>query len=220
MNSNKEYVFPADDDLFEETFSADAVYTFCGQEFKINQAFGANLGVAAPVWDAALHLCRFFEESPVDLKGKKIIELGAGTGIVGILAARLGADVTITDLPLAVPQLQSNVSSNVPSLGWPGAIPKVFPLSWGKDQHEFSSDWDLVLGADIVYLPDTFPLLLDTLSHLCRVGTVVYLSSKMRAEHGTPAFYGGDLPQRFNVELVQRDLEQNINIYSATLKCL
>lgn len=38
----------------------------------------------------ALHLCRFFEEKCVPLKGKKIIELGAGTGIVGILAARLG----------------------------------------------------------------------------------------------------------------------------------
>lgn len=52
MNEEEEDIFPADDDLFDETFSADCVYTFCGEELKINQAFSANLGVAAPVWDA------------------------------------------------------------------------------------------------------------------------------------------------------------------------
>ncbi|XP_030633685.1 EEF1A lysine methyltransferase 3-like [Chanos chanos] len=211
-------VFPVEDDLFEETFSADCAYKFCGQEFHINQAFSANLGVAAPVWDAALHLCRFFEENSVDLKGKRVIELGAGTGIVGILAARLGADVTITDLPLAIPQLQRNVSANMPPSGWPSTTPTVVPLSWGLDQEKFSTDWDLVLGADVVYLADTYPLLLDTLSHLCKSGGVVYLSSKMRREHGTPGFYDNALPQMFKVELAQRDPDHNINIYRATLK--
>lgn len=38
----------------------------------------------------ALHLCRYFDEQSVELRGKRIIELGAGTGVVGILAARLG----------------------------------------------------------------------------------------------------------------------------------
>lgn len=38
----------------------------------------------------ALHLCRYFEEQSVELGGKRVIELGAGTGVVGILAARLG----------------------------------------------------------------------------------------------------------------------------------
>ncbi|XP_062401461.1 EEF1A lysine methyltransferase 3-like [Sardina pilchardus] len=218
MYEDQEDIFPVDDDLFDETFSADCVYRFCGEEFKINQAFSANLGVAAPVWDAALHLCRFFEEKRFPLKGKKIIELGAGTGIVGILAARLGADVTITDLPVAVPQVQSNVSANTPSGGWPFVEPTVVPLSWGQDQKNFHSDWDLVLGADVVYQSAAYPLLLETLTHLCKDGAVVYLSSKMRKEHGTPYFYDSDLPQKFQVELVQCDQEQNINIYRATLR--
>lgn len=213
MNGDQEDTFPADDDLFEETFSANCVYKFCGEEFTISQAFSANLGVAAPVWDAALHLCHFFEEKRLPLKGKKIIELGAGTGIVGILAARLGAAVTITDLPLAVSQLQTNVTANTPPGGWPAGEPIVAPLSWGLDQESFSSDWDLVLGADIVYLANTYPRLLETLSHLCKDGAVAYLSSKMRREHGTPNFYENDLPQKFHVELVKRNQEQNINIY-------
>ncbi|KAL2090675.1 hypothetical protein ACEWY4_012938 [Coilia grayii] len=218
MNGDQVEVFPVDDDLFEETFCVNYVYKFCGEEVKINQAFSANLGVAAPVWESALQLCHFFEDNKVPLKGKKVIELGAGTGIVGILAARLGADVTITDLPLAIPQLQSNVSANTPPGGWRSAVPTVVPLSWGQDQKNFPSDWDLVLGADIVYLPDTFPLLLETVTHLCKDGAVAYLSSKMRREHKTPRFFDDDLPQMFHVELVQHDAQQNISIYQATMR--
>ncbi|XP_018554557.1 EEF1A lysine methyltransferase 3 [Lates calcarifer] len=210
--------FPVDDCLFAETFSQENLYSLVGHELKIRQVFGANLGVAAPVWEAALHLCRYFEEQRVELRGKRIIELGAGTGVVGILAARLGAAVTLTDLPLALPQLEANVSANMPSSGWPSLPPAVLPLSWGKDHMNFTSDWDLVLCADIIYLPQTYPLLVETLTHLCKKGAVVYLSSKMRKEHGTPGFYEESLPSRFNVELVHRDDKQNINIYRASLR--
>lgn len=82
----------------------------------------------------------------------------------------------------------------------------------------FSSDWDLVLCADIIYLPETYPLLVETLAHLCKNGAVVYLSSKMRKEHKTPGFYEECLPRRFNVELVHYDGNQNINIYRASLR--
>ncbi|XP_042359425.1 EEF1A lysine methyltransferase 3-like [Plectropomus leopardus] len=210
--------FPVDDCLFADTFSQETVYTLAGQELKIRQVFGANLGVAAPVWDAALHLCRYFEEQCVELRGKRTIELGAGTGVVGILAARLGAVVTLTDLPLALPQLQANVSANRPSGGWPSTLPTILPLSWGEDHLNFPSDWDLVLCADIIYLPETYPLLVETLAHLCMKGAVVYLSSKMRKEHKTPGFYEECLPTRFNVELLHRDDSQNINIYRASLR--
>ncbi|KAI3370232.1 hypothetical protein L3Q82_025008, partial [Scortum barcoo] len=178
--------FPAEDCLFAETFSRDTVYSLSGEELRIRQLFGANLGVAAPVWEAALQLCTFFEEESVELRGKRIIELGAGTGVVGILAARLGAVVTLTDLPLVLPQLQANVSANMPSRGWPNTPPTVLPLSWGEDHTNFPPDWDLVLCADIIYLPETYPLLVKTLAHLCKNGAMLYLSSKMRKEHGTP----------------------------------
>ncbi|XP_055365172.1 EEF1A lysine methyltransferase 3-like isoform X2 [Betta splendens] len=196
--------FPADDCLFAETFSLDSVYRLFGQELKIRQVFGANLGVAAPVWDAALQLCRYLGERSVELGGKRVIELGAGTGVVGILAARLGT-------------LQANVAANAPPGGWPRP-PTVVPLSWGEDHVNFPSDWDLVLCADIIYLPGTYPLLVETLTHLCRSGAVAYLSSKMRQEHRTPAFYQDYLPSRFEVDLLHRDDKQNINIYSASLR--
>ncbi|CAG5982332.1 unnamed protein product [Menidia menidia] len=210
--------FPVDDSLFAETFSQESVYRLMGQELRICQLFGASLGVAAPVWEAALHLCRFLEDRSVELRGRRVMELGAGTGVVGILAARLGAEVTLTDLPLALPQLRANVSANTPPGGWLSTPPSVLPLSWGEDHINFSSDWDLVLCADIIYLPETYPGLVETLAHLCREGAVVYLSSKMRKEHQTAAFYEQYLPSRFDVELVHRDDKQNNDIYRASLR--
>ncbi|XP_053723869.1 EEF1A lysine methyltransferase 3-like [Synchiropus splendidus] len=209
--------FPAGADVFDETFCEDQVYTLLGQELKIRQMFGAQLGVAAPVWDAALHLCRFMEKHGVELRGKRVVELGAGTGVVGIAASLIGAHVTLTDLPLALTQLQANVNLNAPPGGWLSVPPAVLPLSWGQDHTRFSSDWDLVLGTDIVYLPETFPLLLETLAHLCKRGATVYLSSKMRAEHKTSEFFEDYLSRRFHVELVEHDEEQNIHIFRAHL---
>nr|XP_057911876.1 EEF1A lysine methyltransferase 3-like [Doryrhamphus excisus] len=215
---DEDSAFPMDACLFADTFSQDTVYKLMGQEVTIKQFFGANLGVAAPVWEAALQLCQYFEEHHMKWSGRRVIELGAGTGVVGIGAARLGADVTFTDLPVTLPSLEANICANMPSSGWPSSPPTVLPLSWGEDHKKFPSDWDLVLGADIVYLPETYPLLMETLEHLCKSKAELYLSAKMRKEHETPRFFEELLPLRFNVQLVHRDDNQNINIYRAALK--
>ncbi|XP_072308659.1 EEF1A lysine methyltransferase 3-like [Eucyclogobius newberryi] len=217
MNGEVDDPFPVEDCLFEETFSTDSVYHLSGHELRIKQLFGAKLGVAARVWEAAIQLCHFLAERSLELKGKRVIELGAGTGLLGIFAARLGAAVTLTDLPIALTPLQANVTANTPPGGWLSA-PSVLPLCWGKDQLAFPSDWDLVLGADLVYLPETFPLLVQTLLGLCCRETLVLFCSKMRREHETHQFYEDCLPTRFRVELLQRDELQNINIYKATLR--
>lgn len=49
--------FPVDDFLFADTFFQETVYNLVGQELKIRQVFGANLGVAAPVWEAVRANC-------------------------------------------------------------------------------------------------------------------------------------------------------------------
>ena len=39
----------------------------------------------------------------------KIVEIGSGTGVLGIAAAMLGCRITVTDLPHVVPQIKQNV---------------------------------------------------------------------------------------------------------------
>lgn len=95
---------------------------------------------------------------------------------------------------------------------------RVCALSWGLDHEEFLTDYDFILGADIVYLKDTYPLLIRTLQHLCGLHSTIYLSSKMRQEHSTAVFYEVLLPLHFVLELVYRDEKENINIYRVTSK--
>ncbi|XP_053150990.1 EEF1A lysine methyltransferase 3 isoform X7 [Hemicordylus capensis] len=164
----------------------------------------------------ALALCDYFEAQKLNFWGKKVIELGAGTGIVGILAALLGGDVTITDLPVALKQIEENVHRNLPVECV--ARTRVCALSWGLNHKEFPNNFDFILGADIVYLKDTYPLLIRTLQYLCGPQTTIYLSSKMRQEHSAMIFFENLLPRHFTSTLAFRDENENINIYKVTSK--
>ena len=55
-------------------------------------------GTAHNVWDGALVLAKFIEKcaaagphSPVAVRGARVLEVGAGTGLVGLAAAAAGA---------------------------------------------------------------------------------------------------------------------------------
>jgi hypothetical protein len=72
-------------------------------------------GLSFQLWPAAEALCHYLEATygaSDGLQGLRVLELGAGTGLVGIFAARLGADVTLTDLPTVVENLEANVALN------------------------------------------------------------------------------------------------------------
>ncbi|XP_055494321.1 protein N-lysine methyltransferase METTL21A isoform X2 [Leucoraja erinacea] len=69
---------------------ASATFQFANRDIVIRQDW-KQLGVAAVVWDAAVILCTFLELGAVQLQDRTVIELGAGTGLVGIVAAHLDA---------------------------------------------------------------------------------------------------------------------------------
>jgi hypothetical protein len=109
-------------------------------------------------WEAALHLSSYLLSSPeltASIKGKKVIELGAGTGLLSILcASHLGAAyVTATDGDEGVVQaLQENAAFNdvkdsmdIGVLWWGRALKG----SWMYEKDP-SFSCDLVLGADVV----------------------------------------------------------------------
>lgn len=63
-----------------------------GDILTINQLEVGDVGCV--VWDAALVLSKYLETKDFsfgeELKGKQMIEIGAGTGIVGLVAASYG----------------------------------------------------------------------------------------------------------------------------------
>uniref|UniRef100_A0A7N4NQB6 Uncharacterized protein n=1 Tax=Sarcophilus harrisii TaxID=9305 RepID=A0A7N4NQB6_SARHA len=64
-------------------------FHFAGHEIKITEATDCY---GAVVWPSALVLCHFLETNSkqYDLTDKNVIEIGAGTGLVSIVASLLG----------------------------------------------------------------------------------------------------------------------------------
>ncbi|KAK1196603.1 MT21A methyltransferase, partial [Pygoscelis papua] len=205
--------------------SPSATYRFASHTIRLKQDW-RRLGVAAVVWDAAVVLCAYLEMGGIDLRDRSVIELGAGTGLLGIVATllgkgfffvyillyRLGAHVTITDRAAALEFLESNVQANLPSELRPRAVVK--ELTWGKDLGNFPPGaFDFILGADIVYLEETFAELLQTLEYLCSERTVILLSCRIRYERDHK--FLKMLRGRFSVYEVHYDSSKDVHIYKA-----
>ena len=63
------------------------------------------------MWDAGIALLRYLAAHVDVVAGRCVVEVGAGTGIVGLAAARLGAGVTvITDMEHVCPLIRQNVA--------------------------------------------------------------------------------------------------------------
>ncbi|KAB2051846.1 hypothetical protein ES319_A12G080200v1 [Gossypium barbadense] len=110
----------------------------CGHSLSILQS-PSSLGkpgvTGAVMWDSGVVLGKFLEHA-VDLgilvlQGKKVVELGSGCGLVGCIAALLGAQVILTDLPDRLRLLKKNVESNFRH-GVRGSA-AVKELTWGDD---------------------------------------------------------------------------------------
>ncbi|XP_071418305.1 protein N-lysine methyltransferase METTL21A isoform X2 [Pithys albifrons albifrons] len=66
-----------------------ATFRFASSTIRLRQDW-RRLGVAAVVWDAAVVLCAYLEMEGINLRDRSVIELGAGTGLLGIVATLLG----------------------------------------------------------------------------------------------------------------------------------
>jgi hypothetical protein len=108
-----------------------------------------------------------------------VIELGAGTGMPGLVAHTLGAVHTLlTDLALNLPRLRAACEANAVDCGdtgWAddGGV-RVAELDWQAPLPPAISTrrWDLILAADCVFWVALFHPLLHTLAALCRAGRV------------------------------------------------
>lgn len=120
--------------------------------------------------------------------------------------------MTITDRKPALDFLSANVQENIPASQRPSV--QVSELTWGENLDLYpSGSYELVLGADIVYLEETFPALLKTLEHLSSENTVVLLSCRIRYERDER--FLRDLGRTFSVQEVHYDLERDVHIYRA-----
>ncbi|KAG5535880.1 hypothetical protein RHGRI_023601 [Rhododendron griersonianum] len=139
----------------------------------------------------------------------RILELGSGTGLVGITAAlTLSADVTVTDLPHVLPNLEFNARANSDVLARHGGSVEVAALCWGEvDQMEglVGREYDLVLGSDVVYHDHLYDPLLRTLGFFLVKGRrTVFVMAHLRRWKKEAVFFKR-ARKMFDVEVIHRD---------------
>jgi predicted nicotinamide N-methyase len=100
------------------------------------------------LWPAAIALAH--EISSREVAGKRVLELGAGTGLPGIVAASLGARVVQTDRqPLVLHVCKRNAERN--------GVTSIEHRTADWTAWEDKDRYDLILGSDILYAEPLHP---------------------------------------------------------------
>src|SRR6185437_7548187 len=96
----------------------------------------------AELWPSGVALAQHVAAR--DLRGRRVVELGAGLGLPSLAAALRGADVLATDWAEdAVALLAANAARN-------GVTLRAEVARWDEPER-FEAGWDLVLAADVLY---------------------------------------------------------------------
>ncbi|KAL1475313.1 hypothetical protein MTO96_019979 [Rhipicephalus appendiculatus] len=123
---------------------------------KEHTAFVIGGTTGLTTWQASKFLSEWCLENRHLLRGKRILELGCGIGLTGI----------------------------VENLKWNGVTEchaRVETLHWGEhESFEERCTADIILGADLVYDPEVVPALVVTLAALLAHGGTAYIASTIR----------------------------------------
>ncbi|PIL34005.1 hypothetical protein GSI_03713 [Ganoderma sinense ZZ0214-1] len=146
-----------------------------------------------------------------------VVELGAGTGLLGVVLSPFVRHYTITDIEDLVPLIRKNVARNMPFPTAPSHKPRsstpgsptpsstpevtITALDWVQLDHTSPSlrpqlvpaeAADIVLVVDCIYHPSLLPALLTTIDYLTIPNkTVVVVVVELRAEDVIREFLQG-----------------------------
>ena len=171
--------------------------------------FSGSAWAGTTLWTASMVLCDLLITLRAQVSGARVLELGSGLGLPGLVAACLGArHVTLTEKPPLVELLQRNVdllraAKRIP----PASTSDVAcaELDWTEPFPEDIADRvthpDFVLVSDCIYqhlYGDSWRALAQVLRRVSGPETLILNSIERRKDDGVDAFvaYAGELGVR------------------------
>ncbi|GAA6032471.1 hypothetical protein JCM8097_004777 [Rhodosporidiobolus ruineniae] len=128
------------------------------------------------VWNASEYMAKALAEKRLQVEGEDVVELGAGAGVPGLMAARMGArSVTLTDYddPALIANLRSNIALAFDKEPEVQKRIRALGHSWGEEDSlralissNSSRPFSRILLADTLWYSSAHTLLLSSLGRL------------------------------------------------------
>ena len=135
-------------------------------EVIIPEQLAASYGLY--LWPSAPVLAWYLWLRQDEFQGKKVLELGSGTALPGLLTAKIGADqVTLSDDAWQVNTIKNILEAvKINNLQEPKI--QVKGLTWGDYTEELFelTNLDFIIGSDLFFDPEVFEPLLITIAWL------------------------------------------------------
>ena len=137
------------------------------------------------VWDGAVEMAMWIDNHKELFHDKSVLELGAGkAGLAGVAAAMIGASkVALTDLGYCVESLDSVIRLNNID-----HIASAEVLDWFEPSSSYMHD--IIIGSDVVWLPDLVNPLVNTVAGLAQ-SSDVYIAHQTRSYATDLLFFQG-----------------------------
>lgn len=163
---------------FKDVYSEFAQHYEEGDGFEEPPLYGI-------LWPSAEGLAwSLWQNHRDELKGARVLEIGCGLALPSLLCARLGADVVAMDNHTNFPKvLAENLAQNHISKGCRAEVG-----SFG-DQTLNLGEFDWIIGSDILYEPDLYPLMEKFIVRHAKANTKVIVADPGR--YAAPKFGAG-----------------------------
>jgi len=209
---------------WQHHMESECKLSFFDFEFELMQDPKSN-DLGTTVWDCSIVLCKWLENhrnkrgifQQKQMSGKRVLELGAGTGLLGLVLAKMGCHVTLTDLDAMVPLLQTNVDVNkirMKSQGFNYGSAQVKTLQWGNKEHieSLSDSYAFIFGSDCIYEESVLPVLFETVLKCSSKKTVIVFANEKRNISIHERFIQLSDQLNFHVKIIPRTPEIDIFI--------
>jgi predicted nicotinamide N-methyase len=201
----------------------DLIFKYSNIEVNESTDYEIYSGIGGRIWKSSIVLVSYIKNNKLDLENKVVVEIGAGTGVCGLVASTYNAkSVFITDKdPGVLEVIQKNIHLNEERFKCKNV--KVASLNW-QDVSQYDNvtePVDIIIGSDLLYSLSMIDSLVFALENLSNDNTVSVLTLNRRGEGECDAFFKKlNQSEKWDIEILDHG-DENLDIkYHSIYLCV